>query len=80
MRGRAVGDERLTLQHVKANAAELVDVGVVDLGEETDLWGRHWVIIWEEEFEVEDATWDVLVWFKPGKPRQDATYPHKAIV
>lgn len=75
-----MGDERLTLQHIKADAAELVDVGVVDLGEETDLGGRHWVIIWEEEFEVEDATWDVLVRFRPGKPHQDVTYPHKAIV
>lgn len=80
MRGKVVGNEGLTLQHVKADAAELVDVGVVDLGEETDLGGRHWVIIWEEEFEVKDATWDVSVWWKPDKPQQSSTYPHKAIV
>jgi hypothetical protein len=46
---------RLTLQYVKADAAELVDVWVIDLREEADLWGGHWVVIWEEEFEVEDA-------------------------
>lgn len=67
MRGRVVWDGRLTLQHVKADAAELVDVGVVDLGEETDLGGRHWVVIWEEEFEVEDTTWGALVRIQPDK-------------
>lgn len=34
---------------------------MVDLGQETDLWGCHGVVIWEEELEVEDATWDGLV-------------------
>lgn len=81
MRGRVVGGGRLTLQHVKADAAELVDVGVVDLGKEADLGGRHWVVIWEEEFEVEDATWGALVRIRPSKlQREDATYPHKVIV
>lgn len=56
MRGRLVANEKLTLQHIKADTAELVDVRVVDLREKTDLGRRHWVIIWEEEFEVEDAT------------------------
>lgn len=50
-----MGDEGLTLQHVKADATELVDVWMVDLGEEADLGGRHRVIIWEEEFEVKDT-------------------------
>mgnify|MGYP001585049193 CR=1 FL=1 len=69
MRGRVVGGERLTLQYVKADAAELVDVWVVDLGEEADLWGGHWVVIWEEEFEVEDATW---AWVSTVQARQTA--------
>lgn len=70
MRGRVVRDEKLTLQHVKADAAELVNIGVVDLGEESDLGGRHWVVIWEEEFEVEDATWGVLVRIRADKLQQ----------
>ena len=46
----------LTLQHVEADASELVDVRVVDLGEEPDLGGHHWVVICEEELELEDST------------------------
>lgn len=48
MRGRFIANEKLTLQYVEADAAELVNVRVVDLREETDLGGRHWVVIWEE--------------------------------
>lgn len=49
----------LVLQDIKADAAELVDVGVVDLCSEEHLWWDHWVLIRKEEFAVEDAT---LVW------------------
>jgi hypothetical protein len=44
-----------TLQDVQANAAELVDVGVVDLGEETDFGRRHGVVVGKEQLELEGA-------------------------
>lgn len=47
---------RLTLEDVEADATQLVDVGVVDLGKEADLGRGHGVVIREEEFELEDAT------------------------
>lgn len=46
----------LTLQHIETDASELVDVRVVDLGEEPDLGRHHRVVICEEELELEDAT------------------------
>lgn len=49
--------EAHTLQHIQADAAEPVDVGVVDLGEEADLRWRHGVVVGEEELELEDAAW-----------------------
>ena len=33
----------------------LTDVGVVDLGEEADLWRAHGVLFWQEQFQPEDA-------------------------
>lgn len=44
-----------TLQDVETDAAELVDVGVEDFGEEADLGGRHGVVFGEEQLELEDA-------------------------
>lgn len=46
----------LTLEHVEADSAELVDIRVVDLGEEADLGRRHGVIVGEEELELEYTT------------------------
>lgn len=43
------------LEDVEADAAELVDVGVVDLGQEADLGRRHRVLFREEELELELA-------------------------
>ena len=34
----------LVLENIKTNTARLVDVGVVDLGDECNLWGFEWVI------------------------------------
>lgn len=39
---------RLTLQHVETDAAQLVDVGVVDFGQESHLGWRHGVVVGEE--------------------------------
>ena len=36
----------LVLEDVKANATELVDVGMVDFGPEEHLWWDHWILIW----------------------------------
>jgi hypothetical protein len=48
----------LTLQDVQADAAELVDVWMVDLGEESDLGGSHGVVVGKEELELEGAAWE----------------------
>lgn len=38
-------EDRLTLQHVKADTAQLVDIGVVDFGQEAHLRRGHGVIV-----------------------------------
>lgn len=45
-----------TLENVKTYATELIDVWVVDLGEETNFGRSHWVVVWKEELELEDTT------------------------
>ena len=35
---------------------ESVDVGMVDFGAENDLGGDHWVLFWQEELKLEQAT------------------------
>lgn len=47
----------LTLENIQANTTQFVNVGVVDLGEESNLWRGHRVIIWEEKFELEYTTY-----------------------
>lgn len=49
----------LVLQDVQADSAELVDVWVVDLGSEENLWWHHWVLLWQEELAVEETA---FVW------------------
>lgn len=39
----------LTLEDIEANAAQPVDIGVVDLGKEADLGGSHGVVVWQKE-------------------------------
>ena len=48
----------LVLEDVKANATELVDVGVVDLGPEEHLWRDHWVLVGQEELKVEHSSFE----------------------
>lgn len=45
-----------TFQDVKADAAELVNVGVEYLGQEADLGWRHGVVVREEQLQLECAT------------------------
>jgi hypothetical protein len=54
--GHGEGGVRLTLEDVETNAAQSVNVGVVDLGKEADLGWGHGVVIWEEELELENTT------------------------
>ena len=46
---------RPTLQYVQADATQLVNVWVVDLGQEANLGRCHGIIIRKEELELEDA-------------------------
>lgn len=45
-----------TLQNIQADTAEAVDVGVVNLGQEADLWGSHGIIVGEKQLKSKDAT------------------------
>jgi len=49
----------VALENIQADTAELVNVGMVDLSQESNLRWGHWVIIWEEKFQLEDTP---LVW------------------
>lgn len=49
------GGRPLVLEDVQADATELVDVGMVHLGQEADLGRGHGVIGGEEEFQLECA-------------------------
>ena len=49
----------LVLEDVKADTAELVDIWVVDLGSEENLWCDHWVLLWQVKLELEHAA---LIW------------------
>lgn len=51
--GNMVGPH--TLQHIQADATQLVDVGVEDLGQEADLGRDHGVVVGEKELELEGA-------------------------
>eukprot|EP01006_Ploeotia_vitrea_P044530 TRINITY_DN66836_c1_g1_i2.p1 TRINITY_DN66836_c1_g1~~TRINITY_DN66836_c1_g1_i2.p1 ORF type:complete len:150 (+),score=17.12 TRINITY_DN66836_c1_g1_i2:40-489(+) len=46
----------LVLEDVQADAAELVDVGVVDLGQEAHLGRHHWVVVAQIQLEFEQTT------------------------
>ena len=56
-RGVWCGEGRHTLKHVETDAAETVDVGMIDFGQEADFRRCHGVVVWEEEFEFEDSAW-----------------------
>ncbi len=49
------GSTNLTFQDVETDAAELVDVRVVDFRDEADLRRAHRVVFRQEKFEFEDA-------------------------
>jgi hypothetical protein len=45
-----------TFQDIEADTAELVNVGVVDLGQEADLGGGHGVLLGQKQFQLKDTT------------------------
>lgn len=51
-----------TLQDIQADTTKAVDVGMVDLRQETDLWGSHGIVIGKKEFQPEDATCSTECW------------------
>lgn len=63
-----------TLEDVETDAAQAVDVGVVDLGQEADFWWGHGVVLWKEELKAEDASCLVSV-FVPQLISPQALYP-----
>jgi len=45
----------LVLQDIETDSTKLVDIWVIDLGSEKNLWWDHWVFFWKEEFTIEDT-------------------------
>lgn len=45
----------LTLQDIQADAAQAIDVGVIDLSQESDFGRSHRIIVRKEELESEDT-------------------------
>lgn len=43
----------LTLQNIQTDATQFVNVGMVDLGKESNLWWGHRIVVWEKELELE---------------------------
>ena len=71
-------DSAPTLQHVQTDSSQLIDVGVVDLGEESDLGWRHGIVIWQEEFKLENASFKESVAASGNTVSE--TYPRTVIV
>lgn len=49
-----------TLQNIQADATKLIDIGVIDFGEESYLRWGHRVVVWKEELKLEYARWDYV--------------------
>lgn len=65
------GDVR-TFEDIKTDTSQLVNVGMVDLGQKSDLGWRHWVVVWQEELELEDTACPSLVMVRTvSRPRFD---------
>ena len=46
----------LTLQDIQADTSETVDVGVVDLSQESNLRRSHRIVFGQEQLKTEDTT------------------------
>jgi hypothetical protein len=49
------GGGPIVLEYVKTDASKLINVGVEDLGKESDLWRCHGVVVGQEELKVKDT-------------------------
>ena len=49
------GELKRTLQHIQTDAAQLINVWVIDLGEKSDFWRSHRVVVWQKELKLEYA-------------------------
>lgn len=54
--------QKPTLENIETNPPELVDIWMVYLGQEPDLWRSHGIIVREEELELENATCLTVSW------------------
>lgn len=46
----------LTLENIETDTTELVNVGMIDFGQESDLGRGHWIVIWKEQLKLKNAT------------------------
>lgn len=67
----------VALKDIQTDTAKLIDVGMIDFGQESDLWGGHGVIIWEEELELKDAA---FIWGLAGTMYGDVEVPEVVFV
>jgi len=71
------GGRPITLEHVKTDSTKLVDIGVVNLGEEANLRWSHRVVIWEKQLELENPA---FVWRLAGSLYRDIEIPKIILV
>jgi hypothetical protein len=53
---RNAGNTAHTLEHIQTDTTQLVNVGMVDLCQEANLWWCHRVVVGEKQLKLEDAT------------------------
>lgn len=46
-----------TFEDVEADTTELVNVRVIDSGQEPYFWWGHWVILWQEQLQFKLSTY-----------------------
>jgi len=46
----------VALENIQADTAELVNIWMVYLGKESDLWWCHRIVVWQKQFEIEYAS------------------------
>jgi hypothetical protein len=46
----------LTFQDIQTDTAKLVNVGMVDLGQEPNFGRSHGIVVWQKELELEYAS------------------------
>lgn len=74
------GGVALTFENVKTNAAESVDIWVIDLGKEADFGWGHGVVVGKEQLELEDAACccQPRSAARLSAPTRPITHPHMA--